>query len=283
MKGEVPRVVLQREPTSPLPRSEIPSPWTSIRRSGVAEASEVRKVAEAVGRCILFDAAELPNEFFPAHLSVAIIEAVFRFQPESEEQSSQVAQRYCRRFGLARMRRSKFELPPVDEQETVADLIAHYDELGEAGMTNEVFATSCRFPGTAMSRAEAVVEIAQALRHIGVDVLQDVQHRSVQVLDAVRSGVRGSVGSMSRLLVTYAGDDDLVVADDHVRRFVAEATGHRTVSASWAARVVCQTAYECVLSPRHLDYRIYRYCAQRQSTTASSGTTLRPISEHGEE
>ena len=282
MKGEVPRVVHQREFSSPRPRSEARSPWTSSKRTAVAEASEVRRLAEAVGRCILFDTAELPNEFFPAHLSVAIIEAVFRFQPESEEQSTQVAQRYCRRLGLVRMRRSKFELPPIDEQETLADLIGHYDELGEAGMTNEVFETSCRFPGTAMRRAETVVQIAQALRHIGVDVLQDMQHRSVQVLDAVRSSVLGSVGSMSRMILTYAGDDDLVVADDHVRRFVAEATGHPTVSASWAAHLVCQTAYERVLSPRHLDYRIYRYCAQRESITASSGEALKPVSAHGE-
>ena len=280
MKGEAPRVVLQRPFASPWPRSETQSPETSSKRTGVVQALEVRQLGEAVGHCISFDAAELPDEFFPAHLSVAIIEAVFRFQPESEEQSSQVAQRYCSRLGLARMRRSKFELPPVDEQETLADLIGHYDELGVVGMANEVFEASCRLPGTAMGRAETVVQIAQALRHVGVDVLQDVQHRSVQVLAAIQSSVPGSVGSMPRLLLTYAGDDDLVVADDHVRRFVAEATGHRTVSASWAAHLVRQTAYEHVLSPRHLDYRIYRYYARRQGVATNSAASLKPISKH---
>ena len=273
MNGEAPRVVLQRPFASPWPRGETQSPETSSKRTGVAEALEVRQLAEAVGHCISFETAELPDEFFPAHLSVAVIEAVFRFQSESEERSSQVAQRYCSRLGLARLRRSKFELPPVGEQETLADLIGHYDDLGVVGMANEVFEASCRLPGTTMGRAETVVQIAQALRHVGVDVLQDVQHRSVQVLDAIRSSVPGSVGSMPRLLLTYAGDDDLVVADDHVRRFVAEATGHRTVSASWAAHLVCQTAYERVLSPRYLDYRIYRYCAQHQRIAANSGAS----------
>ena len=247
----------------PGPGGGTDSPWTSIPRAGEAEASGVRHVVEAVRRCISFDAVELPMEFFPAHLSVAIIEAVFRFQPGQEEQSSRIAMRYCRHFGLAHRRRDIFELPSVDEQETLADLIGRYDERGVEGMANEVFETLCGVSETAMRGAESVVRIAKALRHIGVDVLQDVQDRPAQELgDAVRS-VPGTDASIARLLLTCAGDDDFVVADDHVRQFVAEATGRRTVSASRAARLVRQAAYELIVSPRHLDHRIYRYRVER--------------------
>ena len=235
------------------------SPRASTTRAREAEVSEVRQVIEAVRRCISFDAVDLPMEFFPAHLSVAIVEAVFRFQPGPEEQSSRIAMRYCRHFGLTYRRRSKFELPSVHEQETVADLIGRYDERGVEGMANEVFETRCSVSETAMCGAESVVRIAKALRHIGVDVLQDVQDRPAHELgEAVRT-VPGTDASIARLLLTYAGDDDFVVADDHVRQFAAEASGHRTVSASWAARLVRQAAHELILSPRYLDYRIYRY------------------------
>ena len=232
---------------------------TSTTRAGEAGASGVRHVLEAVGRCISFDAVDLPTEFFPAHLSVAIVEAVFRSRPGQEEQSSRIAMRYCRHFGLTYRRRNKFELPSINEQETLADLIGRYDERGVEGMAKEVFETRCGVCETAVCRAETVVRIAQALRHVGVDVLQDMQNRPAQELGETVLGVPGTDASVARLLLTYAGDDDFVAADDHVRQFVAEATGRRTVSASRAARLVCRAAHELILSPRYLDYRIYRY------------------------
>ena len=259
MDHEAPHYMHPHILRSPWLEGGTDPPRTSAARGGEVEAWRVRQVVEAVGCCISLDAVDLPMEFFPAHLPVAIIEAVFRFQPGQEERSSRVAMRYCRHFGLAHRRRSKFELPAVNEQETVADLIGRYDERGVEGMANEVFETRCGVSGTAMCGAESVVRIAKALRRIGVGVLQDVQDRPAQELgEAVRS-VPGTDAAIARLLLTYAGDDDFVVADDHVRRFVAEAIGHRTVSASWAARLVCQAAYEFIISPRYLDYRIYRY------------------------
>ena len=263
MNGEAPRVVHQRTLASPWTRDETHSPGASITSTGAAKVAGVRQVVEAVGRCISFDAAELPEEFFPTHLSVAIIEAVFRFQPEPEESSSQITQRYCRQFGLTHRRRNMFELPPTEEQETLADLIAHFAEWGVEGMAREVFKTSYHVPGTTMCRADTVLQMARALRDIGIDVLQDVQDRPAQELEETLCSVPGTDRSMARMLLTYAGDDDFVLGDDPVRRFVAEAIGNRTVSASWAAHLVCQAAYEIVLSPRHLDYRIYRYRAGR--------------------
>ena len=177
MNIEARRIVSLCPPASPWPRGETHSRQESITPADATKASRVRQIVEAVGRNISFDSTELPKEFFPAHLSIAIIEAVFRFQPGQEEQSSQIAKRYCRHFGLTHRRRNMFELPPVDEQETVANLIGHYDERGVTGMANEVFETSCRLPGTATCRAESVLHIAKALRHIGVDALQDVQDR----------------------------------------------------------------------------------------------------------
>ena len=57
----------------------------------------------------------------------------------------------------------------------------------------------------------------------------------------------------------YAGDDDFVRGDIHVRTFVAHAIGQRAVSADQAVRIVRQSAYEMILSPRYLDYQIWKY------------------------
>ena len=243
------------------PREETRFPLNFMAGATAVGESGVRQVVEAVGRCVSVDAVGLPEEFFPAHLSVAIVEAVFGSQRKPQAQSPQVAQRYSRHFGLTHRRRNIFELPPIEEQETVADLIAHYDELGVEGMANEVFEISHPPSGVTVSRADTVLHTARVLRSIGVDVLQDVQDRSVQVLEDALCGVPGADRSMARLLLTYAGDDDFVVGDSPVRRFVAAAIGHGTVSASWAAHLVRQAAYELVLSPRHLDYLLYRYGA----------------------
>ena len=47
---------------------------------------------------------ELPDAFFPAHLPIALIDAVFALPPASGHPPETFAQRYCRRFGLARVR-----------------------------------------------------------------------------------------------------------------------------------------------------------------------------------
>lgn len=255
--------VHQHTPASPWLGRRAHSPGQLSTATDAEDTSGIRNVVEAVGRCITFEETELPEAFFPAHLSVAIIESVFRFDSERKEQSSQVGQRYCRHFGLERRRRNMFELPLVDEQETVSDLLGHYDERGVEGMSNEVFGISCHDPETATCGAETVLNIGKALRHIGVDVLQDVQHQSAHEFERALCSVPGTGRHLARLLLTTSGDDDFVVTDDYVQQFVAEATGDRTVSASWAAHAVCQAAYEFVLSPRHLDYRIYCYLAGR--------------------
>ena len=255
--------VHQRARASPWQRARTYAPRPSIAVADAVEVPGVRQVVEAVGRCITFDTAELPEEFFPAHLSVAVVESVFRFEPAHEAQSSQAARRYCRHFGLAHTRRNMFDLPSVDEQETLTELIGHYDELGAERMANEVFETSCHVSETAACKVGTVVHMANALRQVGVEVLQDVQDWPAHALDEALCSVPGTDRAMARLLLTYAGDDDFVVGDDYVRRFVSEATGYHGVSASWAAHLVCQAAYEFVLSPRHLDYRIYRYLAGR--------------------
>ena len=222
-------------------------------------SNKVRQVIDALCRSIPLESAELPGEFFPAHLSVALINAVFRSRLKRGEPPVPGAQRYCRRFGIARLRAHRWEVPAVDDQETLDDLIRRYDTHGVDWMSSNVFRSHRRFPGATTTRTEYVLRAAQALRGIGVEVLQDVPvQRRTQINDALRLLPGGDESTM-RMLLMYTGDEDFVLGDNHLRRFVASAIGCRTVSADEAEDLVRQGAYELILSPRLLDQEIWRY------------------------
>ena len=214
----------------------------------------------AVSRHVPLDTAGIPDEFFPAHLSVAVIDAVYGSRPEGGKQLPSIAERYCHRFGLVRTRANRWQPPPVDDQEPLRNLIGHYDELGVPGMAAEVFRTNGLVPGTNITRTKYVLRLATELRRIGVDVLQDMRTLRQKEIDAVLQTPAGTDEHIVRSFLNYAGDDDFVLGDVNVRRFVAFATGRERVSASRAANLVRQAAYELILSPRYLDHQIWRYC-----------------------
>ena len=232
-----------------------------LETTAVSETSslELRQIVDAIFRSIPLDGAKLTDDFFPAHLPIALIDAVFRSRLRNGERPAPVAQRYCRHFGIAHRRADRRELPPVDEQETLGDLIRRYDELGVDEIASKVLQSRYRFPGAKITRAENVVRAAQALRGIGVDVLQDMPARRPAEIDAALRPLPGVGESAVRMLLMYTGDEDFVLGDVHLRRFVASAVGRRTVCAAQAEDLVRQSAYELILSPRLLDREIWQY------------------------
>lgn len=218
---------------------------------------EVEQVMSMVRHSIPLENPELSDEFFPAHLSVALIDAVFRFRCEHEDGYVPAADRYCHRFRIARTRENRWILPSNEEQETLTDLVRRYDEFGLDGMIREVFRTDQPLPGTKHARAEHVLRAARRLGDIGIEVLQDVPKRSPVEIERVLSDTAGLCVSTVRMLLVYAGSDDFVRGDDHIRQFVANALGHEAVTAARAEELVRSCAYELILSPRFLDHRIW--------------------------
>ena len=240
-------------------RPAYPRHEPEMKAVSVAASLEVRQVVDAVCRSIPLDRSELADEFFPAHLPVALIDAVFRSRLRPGERPAPVAERYCRRFGITPRRADRWAPPPVDEQETLGDLIRHYDELGTDAIANRVFQSRRRFPGAKITRAEIVVHAAQALRDIEVDVLQDVPSRRPAEIDTALRPLPGIDRRTVRMLLMYTGVEDFVLGDAHVRRFVASAIGKRAVSAPEAEALVLAAAYELIVSPRLVDHEIWRY------------------------
>ena len=219
-----------------------------------AKNSEVRQVVSAVGRSIDLHGAELSKEFFPAHLTVALIDAVFNPQLRYDRVGP-IVERYCHRFGLSRLREKGSGLPPMDRQESLSDLVGRYEELGLDGM-QRVF--QCRYcsPGTKVLKSDNVKHTAVALRDEGIEILQDMQSRQPRQIKRVLCRLHGIGDRTVHMLLMYTGNDDLVKGDVHVMRFVCKALG-RSVPAEEAEQLVRTAARQLGVAPRLLDLKIW--------------------------
>ena len=237
-------------------RLRVASPSTGL---SICE-EEILQVADAVCRSTSLDPMVLPDEFFPGHLSVALIDAMLssrRAKGIPSASNALDATRYCRRFGIARTRAAKWETPPVADQETLGDLIRRYDADGLDRTEDDGF----ELPGSAGNReaVELVLGAARALREAEVEVLQDIQSRHPDDIETAMRGVPGADEVSVRLLLVFAGDDHFVRGDRAIRTFVASALGRGSVPALYAEELVRRTAYELILSPRLLDYVLWTY------------------------
>ena len=221
-------------------------------------AVELNQVIEAVQCSVPLRHIALPDEFFPAHLSVALIDAVFSSKGRHNSGTVPATERYCRWFRIARTRANQWDQPAPEAQETLTDMIEHFDELGMRRMIEEVFCTKQVLPDAKVARVEFVLHAARELRRGGIEVLQDVQALPYEQIERTLGGCAGFGEAASRMFQMYTGNDNFVRGDECVRRFVADALGRKEVSAARAVRLVRRCAYELALSPRYLDNQIWR-------------------------
>ena len=222
------------------------------------------RIAEQVRRLNILKDTELGDEYFPAHLSVVLVDAVFNPRLHYKGAVIPVIERYCRRFKLRRTRTDWQNLPPAEEQETLKGLTGHYEQYGLEYMREEVFAARYCSPGTNITKAENVCRAAVELRNIGIDTLQDAAKASLERPEEIKCALERLLGIGERtihMFLMYSGNDDFVKGDVHVCRFVEKALG-RKISAAEAEKFVKQAARELRIFPRILDYKIWEYESQ---------------------
>ncbi len=223
--------------------------------------SDVLRVLNHVRRLIDLKDAELSDEFFPAHLSIALIDALFTPQLRYYTHVVPIIKRYCTRFNLRRVRSDRTRLPPMDKQETLTDLIDHYKALGPGGFQEEIVRSRYRSPGTKILKSENVKRAAIELRAIGIETLQDAQSKSAHEIKCALRPLPGIGDRTIHMFLMYAGNDEFVKGDVHVCRFVATALQRQRVSAEEAERLVGGAARALGIAPRLLDYEIWKYGA----------------------
>ena len=227
---------------------------------------ESRQIVETVRNSISLANVELPNQFFPAHLSVALVDAVFR--PALGNCTDDVVDRYCRRFELPRTRSEPRQVPQQFAQDTLGDLIRHYNELGVRTMADRVFQSHACSPATGTTKAALILGAARALSEIGLDDLQTVSTRRPEEIEDTLRPLAGIDATSIRLLLMYLGGRDFVRGDFYLRAYVASALGRKTVSSARAERLIRNAAHELILSPRYLDHAIWQYASSAPHTAA---------------
>ena len=223
-----------------------------------APDSEVCQIVREVHRLVDLDSAELGDEFFPAHLSIALIDAIFTPRLNYYKQVVPIIERYCRRFMLCHTRTDRARLPLVDDQETLTDLIAHYEALGPGGVQEEIVKSRYYSPGTRILKSESVRRAAVALRSVGIETIQDVRSTGPEEIKCALRPLTGIGDRTIHMFLMYSGGDEFVKGDIHVCRFVAKALGRRRVPAGEAERLVGEAARALGMAPRLLDYEIWK-------------------------
>ena len=239
-------------------------------------SGETGLVVREVRRLIDLDNVELGAEFYPAHLSVALIDAIFTSWLRYEAQVVPIVERYCRHFGLRRTRPDRERLPPVADQETLRDLIDHYEVHGVRRMEEEVFGACYRSPGTGITKVENVYRAAIALQKTGLDNLQDAASGRPEEIECALQPLKGIGPRTIHMFLMYVGNEDYVKGDVHICRFVADALGKTRVRADEAERIVRETAEILGVGPRFLDYAIWQYASapggERVGSWSSGGS-----------
>ena len=219
---------------------------------------ESYQVAKLVRCRINLKDAKLHDAYYPAHLSVALIDAIFNPQLRYEKQVVPIIKRYCRYFGIPWTRAGE-DRRNIGDQETLTDLIVHYTKYGVERMMNCVFQSRFCSPGTKIRKAKNVYLAALALQRIGIDNLQDAASTSPKAIKCALLPLKGIGERTIHMFLMYVGNDDFVKGDIHVCNFVTEALGKK-VPPKEAERFVRKAAQDFLsVTPRLLSYKIWEY------------------------
>ena len=225
----------------------------------ITNDSNIEQIARHVSRLIDIQDAELGEEFFPAHSSVALIDAILTPQLRYYQQVVPIIERYCTRFKLQRVRADRAQILPVTEQETLSDLIGHYETMGTNGFQDEIIQARYVSPGTRVLKSETIRRAAIKLRDIEIETLQDIQSKNANEIKCVLRPIHGIGDRTIHMFLMYVGRDDYVKGDVHVVRFVKQALNEHRISAVEAESLVQEAARKLGIAPRLLDYEIWKY------------------------
>ena len=119
--------------------------------------------------------SELQNEYYYAHLPLAVIDAVFS-KGQSYAATAKVVNNYCDYYNIQRNRPSDL-FPEIDEQESITQFMKKFLYEGEHIFRKIIFKNSEAITSkvTDKSKAMAVYDFAGLLQENGVEYFQDIE------------------------------------------------------------------------------------------------------------
>ena len=195
---------------------------------------------------------------------MALIDAVLTSNLNYESMVVPRVRKYCYHFNLSRVRADKNGLPKIEDQETLTDLIEHYEYEDMTALLGK-FKSYIGKEGASRKyklKAEIIRGAAMELRRIGIETLQDVAASSAESIKCALRPVRGIGPATIHMFLMYTGSEDYVKGDRHVCNFVENALGRSKVDPREAEMLVKEASSEFGVAPRHLDYAIWLYQAK---------------------
>jgi hypothetical protein len=209
--------------------------------------------------------AVLGEEYYYSSLTLCVIDAVYSIGVTYGSTRNTV-DKYCRYFGMAKLRSDKSMIPTIENQESMSQLSEKFRKYGITGFTEDIFNNRQRTSTkNGILKSEAVYDFSQALRSFNVDYLQDVE--KIISNKSFEKEIRSIPGQKSGISLKYffmlAGSEELVKPDRMISRFVEESTGKKFSSAD-CQNILVETAGKLKetypnITPRLLDHQIWSY------------------------
>lgn len=235
-----------------------------VERTKRFNGTDVDLLVARVQRELNIINAKLGEAYYPAHITVALLDAILNPQLNYQQRVVPIIERYCDYFNLQRVRPDPKKIPPKSEQETLSDLIGHYEAMGLDGFQDKIIRSRYVSPGTNVLKSESIKNSAVALRRIGIETLQDVQEKSDEEIKRALIPLRGIGDRTIHIFLMYIGRVDHVKGDLHIMRYVTKAL-ERDVSANEAEELVREAAWTLGIDPRSLDYEIWKFGSTEES------------------
>lgn len=230
--------------------------------------NDIELVTTYADRVLSLATARLGEEYFYQSLPLCVIDAVWSVGVRYEAVQGVVA-RYCKRFGLRRIRADRCSRPPMTEQESIAQFCDKAEKLGSLAMADTVFEnrqrTSTR---NGILKAEAVYRFASTLRSYDVNYLQEIPTAATAAhSDQLERDIRNIPGQGSGISLRYfwmlAGSDELIKPDRWILRFLEAALRRRVLTDEAQDLVIGATERLRVkfphLTPRLLDHEVWKH------------------------
>ncbi len=206
----------------------------------------------------------LPNEYRYAHLSLALIDAIYSIGVHYEGTHDTVL-RYARHQALSPYHESFSTRPPTEQQEPLSHLLQQYDMWGLEHMASTVYQNRQRTSSrSGILKAEAIRRAAELLdrhqTHYFQDIPRLIQDQTFET-EFIKIPGQGSGIALSYFWM-LTGSDHMIKPDRHIVNFLARILGLSTVSTPDAisllqdVALILQADYP-LLTARALDYAIW--------------------------
>lgn len=194
---------------------------------------------------------QLPSEYRYAHLSLALIDAIFSLGARYESTRATVL-RYARTVGLKPFRESVAKWPALADQQPLDDLVILYRQRDLSDILSLVYQNRQRTSthSSSISKAEAVFHAAQLLREYHVNYFQDIPKiMGNPTFDTAFRQIRGQgPGTGLSYFWMLTGSEEHIKADRMILRFIERASNIHGLTAQDAQNLVADAVE--LLRPR---------------------------------